>query len=149
MEANERKNANFRFFQPSTHSLFSCCYHVVFSTKFRRKIIGPVLTDELQAIFLQMSTDKPDGFEVIGIGVEADHVHVLLTIPPSLSVSRAVQRIKGVPSRIILNKYPDLEKRIGKRALWQSGYFCRALGDINLPQIKAYLGKQDKEDYFR
>ncbi len=92
--------------------------------------------------------DKAEGMEIIGVGIEVDHVHVLVKIPPSLAVSKAVQRIKGGASRKIFQKYPELESRIGKRSLWQTGYFCRSLGEISLPQIKSYLGKQEKEIYF-
>ena len=145
---NEKKNIEFRYFQTSQHAIFNNGYHIVFATKYRKRIIGPILTKELNEIYLKMALEKPDGLEIIGIGIETDHVHLLLKVPPSLQISRAVQRIKGVASRILFQKYPELEEKIGKRALWQTGYFCRALGNVNIPQIKAYLGKQKKELYF-
>jgi len=144
----DKKSRSFYFFQSSSHAFHNNSYHIVFSTKFRKKIIGPVLTKELKEIYQRMSLDKPESMEIICVGIEVDHVHVLVKIPPKMAVSKAVQRIKGVASRKIFQKYPELEKRIGKRALWQSGYFSRSLGEMNLPQIKTYLGKQEEDYYY-
>jgi len=141
------KNTNFKFFKKGNHNIYQNSYHMVFSTKYRKKIIGPVLEKELHQIYSEIVAARPSNIELVGVGIETDHIHILISIPPSVSVSKIVQKLKGYPSRIIFGKYSFLERKIGKRNLWQIGYFCRSLGDANLPQINSYLNKQTFSDY--
>ncbi len=141
------KNIYFRFFKKGNHNIYQNSYHIVFATKYRKKIIGPVLKRELHQLYSDISAQRPDKIELVGVGIESDHIHLLVSIPPSAAVSRAVQRLKGYPSRVIFQKYPFLEQKIGKRNLWQTGYFCRSLGDADIPQIHSYLNKQKSSDY--
>ena len=142
-----KKNINFKFFKKGQHSVYLNSYHIVFATKYRKKIIGRILEKELHQIYSEIAAQRPYNIELVGVGIETDHIHILISIPPSVSVSKIVQKLKGHPSRIIFKKYPFLEKRIGKRNFWQIGYFCRSLGDANLPQIFSYLNKQKLSDY--
>ncbi|OGC76080.1 MAG: hypothetical protein A2145_02765 [candidate division Zixibacteria bacterium RBG_16_40_9] len=141
------KNINFKFFKKGNHNIYQNSYHIVFATKYRKKIIGPVLKREIHQLYSDISAQRPDKIELVGVGIESDHVHVLVSVPPSVAVSKIVQKLKGYPSRLIFKKYPFLEKKIGRRNLWQIGYFCRSLGDANLPQIFSYLNKQKFSDY--
>ncbi len=141
------KNINFKFFKKGNHNIYQNNYHIVFATKYRKKIIGPVLKKEQHQIYSEIAAERPNKIEVVGVGIETDHIHILASVPPSVAVSKIVQKLKGNPSRIIFKKYPFLEQKIGKRNLWQNGYFCRSLGDANLPQIYSYLNKQKFSDY--
>ncbi|MFH1562158.1 MAG: IS200/IS605 family transposase [Nitrospirota bacterium] len=143
----ETKNHNFKFFKTSGSTIFQNNYHIVFSTKYRRKIIGPILTKELKDIYGEIAEEKPYGIEMLGIGIEVDHIHIVVSVPPGTSIAKAVQKLKGYPSFKIFKKYPELSEKIGKRALWQTGYFCRSVGDMNIPQIMAYLDKQRDVEY--
>lgn len=141
------KKIKYKFFKKGHHTIFQNNYHIVFATKYRKKIIGPVLKNELHKIYSEIAGERPSSIELIGIGIEDAHVHLLVSIPPSVAVSKVVQKLKGYPSRILFNKYPFLEQKIGKKNFWQTGYFCRSLGDANLPQIYSYLYKQKFSDY--
>ena len=75
---------------------------------------------------------------------EQEHVHLLVSEPPSLSVSKLVQHLKGKTSRTLQKKFKSLKKRYWGQHLWSSGYFCRSVGTVTKDIIKAYLRKLKK-----
>ena len=83
--------------------------------------------------------------------VSVDHVHLYVSAPPRLSVSKMVQYIKGKSSRRLQQEYPSLRKRYWGQHLWARGYFCATSGTVTDEMVKAYIEQQDKppEDNFR
>ena len=76
-----------------------------------------------------------------------DHVHLLLSCPPSLSVSKIVQYLKGRSSRLLQDEYPKLKKRYWGQHLWGRGYFCVTVGSMTEEMIKAYIdGHKENDD---
>ena len=77
--------------------------------------------------------------------VSKDHVHLLLSCPPSLSPAKIVQYLKGRSSRLLQQEFPHLRKRFLGRHLWARGYFCCSTGVVTDDQISEYIGKHDEE----
>jgi putative transposase len=78
--------------------------------------------------------------------VGRDHVHVLLSCPPSIAPAKIVQYLKGRTSRLLQEEYPQLKKRYWGRHLWSRGYFCATVGAVTEELIKDYIANQDMED---
>ena len=78
--------------------------------------------------------------------VSKDHVHLLLSVPPMLSVSKLVQRLKGRSSRLLLEEFNELRRQFWGRHLWARGYFAATTGNVTDEIIKQYIESQELED---
>lgn len=84
--------------------------------------------------------------EILKGSVSKDHVHVFLSIPPKVTISRLVQRMKGFSSYKLLLEFKHLEKVFWGRHLWARGYFCVSSGEVTDEVIKLYIENQGRED---
>lgn len=118
--------------------VFSCSYHVVFCPKYRR----PVLVDGVDERFKEIAWEVADelGFEIAEMEVMPDHVHLLLSIDPQLSIHRAIKRIKGRSSHDLREEFPWLKSRIP--TLWTNSYFVSTVGGAPLAQVRKYIERQ-------
>lgn len=117
--------------------------HLVFVTKYRKHIFSRHILQELQAIFSSVCMDFEA--ELVEFDGERDHVHLLINYPPKVAISRLVNSLKGVSSRLIRKqKYSTIEKVYWGRSLWSPSYFAGACGGAPLSIIKQYIEKQNK-----
>ena len=118
--------------------VFSCSYHVVFCPKYRR----PVLVDGVDERFKEIAWEVAGelGFEIAEMEVMPDHVHLLLSIDPQLSIHRAIKRIKGRSSHDLREEFPWLKSRIP--TLWTNSYFVSTVGGAPLAQVRKYIERQ-------
>jgi putative transposase len=124
------------------HCLFMMHVHLVFVTKYRRKVFTAETLDAARQIFSDVCTD----FEatLVEFEGEKDHVHLLVEYPPKVSVSKLVNSLKGVSSRHLRNRYPSMTKNYYKGILWSPSYFAGSCGGAPLDIIKQYIEKQDR-----
>lgn len=116
--------------------------HLVFVTKYRRKVFTKQVLKDLKAIFTDICIDfESDLVEFEG---EGDHVHLLIEYPPKVSVSKMVNSLKGVSSRLIRKKgYPSIQKALWGGSLWSPSYFAGACGGAPLAVIRQYIEEQE------
>jgi len=116
--------------------------HLVFVTKYRRKVFTRQILEELRQIFESICTDfESDLIEFEG---EGDHVHLLVNYPPKVTVSKLVNSLKGVSSRLIRKKqYPSIQQALWGDHLWSPSYFAGACGGAPLSVIRQYIEQQD------
>ncbi len=123
------------------HCVFNIHVHLVFVTKYRRKVFTKEVLDDLKTIFLSICTDLEA--TLIEFDGEHDHVHLLVTYPPKLSVSILVNSLKGVSSRMIRKKrYPCIERNLWGGALWSPSYFAASCGGAPISIIREYIEQQ-------
>lgn len=122
------------------HCVSKCIYHIVWCTKFRRK----VLDNEIQDLIKSLIKEKQEEwkYKVHSIEVCEDHVHLLLQIDPELGVNKVVAKIKGYTSGIIRKTYPKVRSRIP--TLWTRGRFIASVGSVSLDIVKKYIEKQPR-----
>jgi putative transposase len=84
--------------------------------------------------------------DIIRGNIRRDHVHLLVSVPPTLSMSRLVQRIKGVTSRKLLQENRGLNKAYWGRHLWSRGYFAASIGDVTEEAIAPYIENQQETE---
>lgn len=116
--------------------------HLVFVTKYRRKVFTEQILNELRAIFTNTCTD----FEarLVKCEGEGDHVHLLVEYPPKVSVSKLVNSLKGVSSRLVRKRgHPSIQSALCGGSLWSPNYFAGACGGAPLAVIRQYIEQQE------
>ena len=126
-----------------SHTTWECKYHIVFALKFRRQEIYESLKQEIGLIIRELCARK----EVVILEAEAckDHIHLLVSIPPKISVSSFMGYLKGKSSLIIFERHASLKYKYGKRVFWAKGYFVSTV-EKNKKMIAEYIRNQLKED---
>ena len=127
----------------SSHVQYDLQYHLVWTTKYRYKVLNGKIAERTRELIRQSC--KSMDITIIKGAISKDHVHVLISCPPSISISKIVQQIKGKSSRVLLHEYKDLKRRYWGQHLWASGYFCRSVGVITDKIIKEYIENQQDE----
>jgi putative transposase len=122
------------------HCIFGLHVHLVFVTKYRREVFGKEHLDALRPVFEQVCQDFEAALEEFD--GEDDHVHLLVTYPPKLALSRLVNSLKGVSSRLLRKQFPKLARRYWKGVLWSPSYFAVSCGGAPLAVIKQYIENQ-------
>ena len=129
----------------SSHSVYKTQYHIVFVTKYRRKILTTGVAQYLWAIFPEIRKFRPD-VEVMEIGIDRDHIHLHVVIPPKYAVSDIVRMIKSNTARRLKEKFLFLEKVYwGTDSLWSTGFFVSTVGVDELT-IRNYVRWQGQQD---
>ena len=129
----------------SGHSTYRTQYHIVWITKYRRKILKLGLARHLTLIFNRELRSMP-GVEIVEHNIQVDHVHLLLIIPPKYSVSDIVGRLKGKSSSELRARYTWLRKVYWKEnILWSPGYFVSTVG-IDEETVIRYVKFQQEQD---
>ena len=129
----------------SAHTVYKTQYHIVWVTRFRRKVLVPGVQRYLRVKLEEVRKWYPD-WEYVAIGMEVDHVHVHMVIPPRYAVSWVVGTIKQNTSRALSEKFAFL-KRVywDEDGIWTKGYFVSTVG-INEGIIRRYVEMQGQED---
>ena len=126
-----------------SHTKWECKYHIVFAPKFRRKIAYGELKQDIANILSTLCKRK--GVEIIEAEICPDHVHMLVRIPPSISVSGFVGYLKGKSTLMIFERHANLKYKYGNRHFWCRGYYVDTVGK-NAKKIQEYIQNQLKED---
>ncbi len=121
------------------HAAYTLHFHLVWSVKARRPLLRDAVALALRDHLVQIGEHAD--IHVLAFHIEPEHVHVLLSLRPEMSVATAVQRLKGASSRHLRQVFPQLAS-LHENALWNTGYFVRSLGDVSVAQAKAYLDRQ-------
>ena len=125
------------------HTKWLCKYHIVFTPKYRRKIIYNELRTDIQGIIKDLCKWK--GVEIIEGHMMPDHIHLLLSIPPKYSVSQVMGYLKGKSAMMIFDRHSNLKYKFGNRHFWAEGYYVSTVG-LNEATITKYIREQDKHD---
>jgi Transposase and inactivated derivatives len=125
------------------HTKWNCKYHIVFAPKYRRQVIYGKLKREIGKILRELCERK--GVEILEAEACADHIHMLVSIPPKLSVSEFMGYLKGKSSLMIFDKFANLKYRYGNRQFWCRGYYVDTVGR-NKKVIEEYIRNQLTED---
>ena len=126
------------------HSKWRCKYHIVFAPKYRRQIIYRQLRADIGKILRELCERK--GVEIIEAECCPDHIHMLVAIPPHLSVSAFMGYLKSKSSLMIFDRHADLKYKYGNRHFWCRGYYVDTVGK-NAKKIEEYIRNQIKSDW--
>lgn len=126
-----------------SHTKWNCKYHIVFAPKYRRKVFYKEKRAEIGKILRQLCEWK--GVKIIEAEVCPDHIHMLVEIPPKLSVASFMGYLKGKSSTMLYEKFGELKYKYRSREFWCRGYYVDTAGK-NASRIQEYIQNQLKED---
>ena len=126
-----------------SHSKWICKYHIVFIPKYRRKIIYDKLREDIRSYIRDLCKWK--GVEILEGHMMPDHVHLLLSIPPKMSVSAFMGYLKGKSAMMIFDHHGELRYKLDRRNFWATGYYVSTVG-LNEATIVKYIREQESAD---
>ena len=121
-------------YKRSNSMVYSCQYHVIFTTKYRRKVLEGDIADSMKEIILDKQSDY--SYEIIEFEVMSDHV----SVNPEIGVHKAIRKLKGYSSRALRDNFPSLVSRLP--CLWTRSKFVTTVGDVSLSSIQNYIQEQ-------
>ncbi|BDD85841.1 IS200/IS605 family transposase [Desulfofustis limnaeus] len=136
-------------YRHGSHTVFSIHLHVVWITKYRKKVLTESVALRVRDMIRE--TCQREGVDIIKGHVSKDHIHLFLSIPPQVTISRLVQKLKGKTSFKLMNEFPHLRKTFWGRHFWARGYFCCSSGNVTDEMIIEYIETQDasSDDNFK
>lgn len=127
------------------HCVYKINLHIVFVTKYRRKVINAEILKRLEDIFSKLCQNQKS--ELIELGGESDHVHLLIDISPDIAPSRLVNTLKTISSRMIRKEFAEhINKFYWKPVFWTGAYCVISAGGAPLEVLKTYIQNQDEPD---
>ena len=138
-------------FRKLTHAIWHCQYHIVWVPKYRYRVLDGLVGHEA-AVCIRIFAEQ-SGCEVVELNVQRDHVHVILMVPPKLSISELVGRLKGRSAIRILKQFSDLrQKRYWGNHFWSPGYCVDTVG-MDAEMIRKYVkyqqGREQRQEQLR
>jgi putative transposase len=127
-------------YRKASHSVYDLKYHIVWITKYRKPVLRREIGTRVREL-VRMICASLD-VEIVKGNISRDHVHLLVSVPPTLAVSRLVQRMKGLTSRRLLEENRGLNKAFWGRHLWGRGYFATSTGNVTEEMIAHYIENQ-------
>ena len=130
-------------YRKTSHAVYDLKYHVVWITKYRKPILRGEIGKRLRELIRQTC-------ETLDVDIEKghsapDHIHLLVSVPPNVSVSDLMQRVKGRSSRKMLDEFGELRKQFWGQHLWARGYFAASSGNVTDEIIKQYIESQGED----
>ena len=113
--------------------VYNINYHVVWSVKYRRKILSPEIEDYLKRFTVHL-------FEA----GEGDHIHCFVSAPPKMSVTMIVKYLKGITGRKLFEQFPGIRSKLWKGQLWNHSYYVETIGSVSEENIRRYIEHQSK-----
>jgi putative transposase len=136
-------------YRHGSHTTFSIHLHIVWITKYRHKVLRGEVAERVRAMVREEC--QKSGVDILQGHISPDHVHVMVSIPPHVTISRLIPRMKGKSSYRLLGEFPHMRTRVWGRHVWARGSLCRSRGNVTDEVIKAYIAQQshDSDDVFR
>ena len=118
--------------------IYSCQYHVIFTPKYRRRVLEDKIAQRLKELILEKQVEL--GYEVLDMEVMLDHVHLLVNSNPKIGIYNQVNAIKGYTSKVLRQEFPSLRSRLP--TLWTRAKFISSVGSVTLDVVKKYIENQ-------
>ena len=125
-------------YHTSEHLVYSCKYHVIFCPKYRRKVLTDGIDDRLKQILAE--TAKRHHFEITGLEVMPDHVHLLIDCNPRYGIMQCIKDLKRESASLLKKEFPQLRSRLPN--LWTRSCFVASVGSVSLETVKKYIETQ-------
>lgn len=124
--------------------VYNCNYHIVFSTKYRQKVLTEVIEKQLKRIIVEIGSEK--GFDIVIMEVgDKDHVHIFVSAHPKIAPSYIVKMIKGISARKLFLMFPELKTKLWNKHLWNPSYYIETVGSVSESVIRKYIENQKRK----
>lgn len=131
-------------YNKSYRSVYNLTAHLVFVTKYRKKVLTDKLLNELEIVFSSILETRKG--ELIEFNGESDHVHLIVSYMPQISVSNLVANLKATSSKYMWSHHASYLSKTyyGKRVLWTGSYFVASCGGVTIETLRKYVEQQDR-----
>ena len=129
-------------YETYSHAKTKLRYHLIFSTKYRRKFLNDIRDSVLSAFNYAESISQ---FKILIMEVDKDHIHILITFKPNISISQVVRRLKQITTIYLWENNERFLKKFywkNKKILWTGGYFASTIGEVSEETLKHYIENQ-------
>ena len=133
-----------RYYRTTSHSKYDLKVHIVFTPKYRKHALHGKIRESLRDYIRQTCEELE--LEIISGKICVDHVHLFISYPPTISISKILQRIKGKSSYKLYQKYPEVKKEFWGHHFWSRGYMSVSSGNITDEMIQSYIDEQEGEN---
>ena len=130
-------------YRTTSHTKYDIKFHFVWITKYRRPLLTGEVAVRVREITRQICAEYE--VEILKGHVSKDHVHLFVSVPPHISASELMQKVKGKSSRKLLMEFLHLRKQCWGRHLWARGFFAASSGNVTDEVILEYIRTQDVE----
>ena len=127
-------------YRTGAHTKHRLRFHLVFVPKYRKRVLRGPIAARLAELIAQAC--EVSGWGLRELNVQDDHVHLLVQVPPSQSVSAVVKRLKGGTSRVLRAEFPELEEFLWGANFWARGFFAETVGKVEEAMVQAYIREQ-------
>ena len=131
-------------YRRGSHSVFQLHVHLVWCTKYRKDVLRKDVGKRLRDLSRQICSDM--GVEILSGVVAGDHVHLLVSIVPQVSVSKLIQKLKGKTSFKLQREFASLQKQYWGQRMWARGYFACSTGNVTDEMIQDYIHNHSEKD---
>ena len=131
-------------YKKQSHVVWKCDYHIVWTPKYRFRILTGIVKELIEKDIYMLCEWKSS--EIVELNIQSDHIHLIVSVPPKVSISTLMGTIKGKSAIKLFKSYPQLKKKpYWGNHFWSRGYFVNTIG-LNEDLIKRYVKYQEKED---
>ena len=130
-------------YRKTSHTTYDCKYHIVWITKYRKQVLSGLVGERIRELVRQIC--KEHDVEILRGHVSKDHVHMFVSVPPHLAISKLVQYLKGKSSYKLMQENKQLSRMFWGRHLWARGYFVATSGNVTDEIILEYIKNQDDD----
>ena len=127
-----------RNFKSNNNVVYDCKYHIIWCTKYRRKVLNTEIESRLKEIVSDVASER--GAEIIEMEADQDHFHLLVSIDPQFGIHRLVKQMKGQSSRFLRKEFKSLRTRLP--TLWTNSYCCLTVGGAPIAALRQYIESQ-------
>ena len=132
-----------QLYRKGSHTVFDLKYHVVWTTKYKKPILTGKIGVRVRDLIREIC--HTHNIQILRGHVSKEHIHLFISMPPQISVSKIAQYLKGKTSRKILIDFPELNKKFWGKHFWSRGYFATTSGSITDEMIIEYIKNQDED----
>lgn len=124
-----------------SHAIYSIQFHLVFCVKYRKKVLSENVSARLKEITSNIA--EQFGITIVEQETNLNHIHILFSSKPQVQVSKFVNSLKGVSSRLLRKEFPELKRQLWGDSFWSPSYFIASVGNVSLDVLKRYVEGQD------
>lgn len=124
--------------------VYNINYHMVWSTKYRRKVLNSKIETRLKELFQEIADEKEFIVHLAEVG-EQDHIHVFVSAHPKISISYIAKMLKGISGRKLLREFPEIKEKLWKGELWNPSFYVETVGSTSEENIRRYIENQSKK----
>lgn len=124
--------------------VYNINYHMVWSTKYRRKVLNSKIETRLKELFQEIADEKEFVVHLAEVG-EQDHIHVFVSAHPKISISYIAKMLKGISGRKLLREFPEIKEKLWKGELWNPSFYVETVGSTSEENIRRYIENQSKK----